>query len=114
MPENTPPRPLAWAPPTPPRHGVDARQTVGVALAATAVLAAGWGLASGLTGRHYTVILPVLGAVLAVALTSTTARRTWFPYLAAALGFAVGYLGDIAAGHLTDPGARRQRRPFRL
>ncbi|WP_034270877.1 hypothetical protein [Actinospica robiniae] len=54
---------------------------------------------SGLTQtqRHFAILLPVIGAVIALALTSTTARRRWFPALAACLGFAVGYLGDIAA-----------------
>jgi len=73
------------------------QKAVAIAIAASAVLTAGWGLLSGLTERHFTIVLPVIGAVIALALTSTTARRPWFPALAAGLGFAVGYLGDIAA-----------------
>lgn len=95
--ECTPPSHPGWAPATPQQHADDGCKAVATALAAAAVLTTGWGLLSALTGRHDTAVLPALGAVLAVALTSTRARRSWFPALAGLLGFAVGYLGDIAA-----------------
>lgn len=81
----------------PAQDHAEAQKAVAIALAVSAALTAGWGLLSGLTGRHFTIALPVIGAVIALALTSTTARWPWFPALAACLGFAVGYLGDIAA-----------------
>ena len=73
MPEITPPNHPTWAP-TPPTEGSDSpRQAVITALGVTAALTAGWGLLSGLTERHFTAVLPVVGALLAVALTSTSA-----------------------------------------
>lgn len=83
----------------PPAANVRSEQqkAIAIAIGASTILTAGWGLLSGLTGRHFTIVLPVIGAVIALALTSTTSRRPWFPPLAACLGFAVGYLGDIAA-----------------
>ena len=97
MPENTLPNMPRWAAPAPANDPSQAQKAVAVAIGASAILTAGWGLLSGLTERHFTIVLPVIGAVIALALTSTPARRPWFPALAAVLGFAVGYLGDIAA-----------------
>jgi hypothetical protein len=94
MPENPLPNQPGWAAHAAPDSPGRALAT---ALGAGAVLTLVWGLVSGLTGRHYLALLPVIGAVLAIALTSTPARRSWFPLVAAVLGFAVGYLGDIAA-----------------
>lgn len=97
MPENTSPNSPRWTAPEAVNDHIEAQKAVGVAVGASVVLTAGWGLLSGLTERHFTIVLPVIGAVIALALTSTPARRPWFPALAACLGFAVGYLGDIAA-----------------
>ncbi|MBR7826617.1 hypothetical protein KDK95_09900 [Actinospica sp. MGRD01-02] len=97
MPENTPPNTPQRVAPAPANHADQAQKAVAVAVGASAILTAGWVLLSGLTGRHYTIVLPLIGAAIALALTSTPARRPWFPVLAAVLGFAVGYLGDIAA-----------------
>jgi hypothetical protein len=97
MPENTPPNTPPWAAPSPAIRPDQPQKAVTIAVSASAILTAGWGLLSGLTERHFTIVLPVIGAVIAVALTSTPARRPWFPALAAVLGFAVGYFGDIAA-----------------
>jgi hypothetical protein len=98
MPEHSSPAPPHWAPAPPPGRGPDsAGRAVATALGTSAILTLIWGLLSALTGSHYLVLLPVIGAILAVALTSTPARRAWFPLIAAALGFAIGYLGDIAA-----------------
>jgi len=97
MPESTAWDPPAPTPDSPPEHGASVLAPVAIALAASTVLTAGWGLLSGLTERHYVLILPAIGTVISIALTSTTARRRWFPAVAALLGFAVGYLGDIAA-----------------
>lgn len=97
MPENTPPNTPQWTVPAAANHPSQAQRAVAVAVGAGAILTTGWGLLSGLAERHFTIVLPVIGAVIALALTSTPARRPWFPALAAVLGFAVGYLGDIAA-----------------
>ena len=97
MPENTLPPTPRWAPPAAEFDQSEARKAVALAVGSGAILTCFWGLLSGLTEKHFGIVLPVIGAVLAVAITSTTARRAWFPALAAALGFAVGYLGDIAA-----------------
>lgn len=94
MPEDPLPNELAW---TVRAASHSPGRALAAALGAGAVLTLVWGLLSGLTGRHYLALLPVIGAVLALALTSTPARRAWFPLVAAVLGFAVGYLGDIAA-----------------
>jgi hypothetical protein len=97
MPEDTPAPTPRWAPPAADLDQNQARKAVALAVGSGAILTCFWGLLCGLTEKHFVIVLPVIGAVLAVALTSTTARRAWFPALAAALGFAVGYAGDIAA-----------------
>ena len=97
MPENTEPNTPQGTASAPANDHGEAQKAVAIAVGASAILTAGWGLLSGLTERHFTIVLPVIGAVIALALTSTPARRPWFPALAACLGFAVGYLGDIAA-----------------
>jgi len=97
MPENISPNTPAWSAPEPSTDHDEVAKAVAIAVGASAILTAGWGLLSGLTERHFTIVLPVIGAVIALALTSTPDRRPWFPALAAVLGFAVGYLGDIAA-----------------
>jgi hypothetical protein len=97
MPEITHQHPAEGVSPVPASDHGEARKAIALALGASTSLTAGWGLLSGLTERHFTLVLPVIGAVIALALTSTAARRSWFPALAAALGFAVGYLGDITA-----------------
>jgi hypothetical protein len=97
MPEHTTDNPMPWHPPAPSTNPHDVHRALTTTLAASTALTAAWSLISGLTGYHYTMALPVIGAVLALALISTPARRRWFPALAAVLGFAVGYLGDIAA-----------------
>ncbi|HEV2640079.1 MAG TPA: hypothetical protein VGX23_33400 [Actinocrinis sp.] len=94
MPENPPPNEPGWPPQVAPDSPGRALAT---ALGAGAIPTLVWGPVSGLTGRHYLALLPVIGALLAIALTSTPARRARFPLVAFVLGFAVGYLGDIAA-----------------
>jgi hypothetical protein len=97
MPEGTQSNVPHWTAHEVANDHTEAQKAVGIAVGASVVLTAGWGLLSGLTERHFTIVLPVIGAVIALALTSTPVRRPWFPALAGCLGFAVGYLGDIAA-----------------
>ncbi len=71
MPEDSPPNHPAWVQSAPPQRPGDAHQAVATALGSTTVLTARWGLLCGLTERHYATALPVVGALLALALTST-------------------------------------------
>jgi hypothetical protein len=74
MPEDPLPTEPLWAP----QPATDSPgRAVAAALGAGAALTLTWGLVSGLTGHHYLALLPVIGAVLAVALTSTPVRRSW-------------------------------------
>jgi hypothetical protein len=75
----------------------DVGRAVLAGLGAAGAATIGWGLLSGVTTRHYLLALPLVATVLALALTSTPARRAWLPVLAGVLSFAVGYLGDVLA-----------------
>jgi hypothetical protein len=65
------------------------------AVAAALGLTTAWGVLAGATEHHFAFASLLVGLALARVLTSTGARRTWFPLLAAALALAVGFLGDV-------------------
>ena len=67
-------------------------------LAATLGLTAAWGLVSGLTQHHFAYACLLVGLVLARCLTKAPApHRALLPVIAAALAFAVGFVGDFLA-----------------
>ena len=75
-----------------------ARPAVVRALAASVGLTASWGLVSGITQYHFAYACLAVGFVLAPTLTRAPAPRTaLLPVIAAALAFAVGFVGDFLA-----------------
>lgn len=70
-------------------------KAVGRAAAAAVGLTVAWAVLAGATEHHFAFASLLVGLVLARVLTSTPARRTWFPPLAAVLAFGVGWCGDI-------------------
>lgn len=70
-------------------------KAVGRAAAAAVGLTIAWGVLAGATERHFAFASLLSGLFLARVLTSTPARRAWFPALAAVLAFGVGWCGDV-------------------
>jgi len=81
-------------PATDPR-AVNPTTAIGRAVAAALGLTAAWGVLAGATERHFAFASLLVGLTLARVLTSTAARRPWFPLLAGALALTVGLGGDV-------------------
>lgn len=74
---------------------VSPTKVIGRAVAAALGLTAAWGVLAGATEHHFAFASLLVGLALARVITSTGARRSWFPPLAAALALAVGLAGDV-------------------
>ncbi|NUP48482.1 MAG: hypothetical protein HOW97_14410 [Catenulispora sp.] len=70
-------------------------KAIGRAAAAAVGLTTVWAVLAGATEHHFAFASLIVGLLLARVLTSTSARRAWFPPLAAALAFGVGWCGDV-------------------
>ena len=68
---------------------------VGRAVAVAVGLTVAWAVLAGATEHHFAFASLLVGLLMARVVTSTPARRPWFPPLAAVLAFGVGWCGDI-------------------
>jgi hypothetical protein len=78
-----------------PNRAASPAKAIARAAAAAVGLTVAWGILAGATEHHFAYASLLVGLVLARVLTSTTARRPWFPVVAAALAFGVGWFGDV-------------------
>ncbi|MEY9861422.1 hypothetical protein ABH935_007063 [Catenulispora sp. GAS73] len=76
-------------------RGASPAKAIGRAAAAAVGLTIAWAVLAGATEHHFAYASLLVGLALARVLTSTPARRAWFPPLAAALAFGVGWCGDV-------------------
>lgn len=76
-------------------HAASPAIAVARVVAAGVALAIAWGVLAGATEHHFAYASLLVGLALARVLTSTAARRLWFPALAAGLAFGVGFVGDV-------------------